>query len=385
MLPPTHPEVLDSDWLPPVPIYRRLELERVYRMLTSEAIQGKPRGAVVRGPPGSGTSTVARLAVRSAVEEHSRTWGPGRTAVIHVRVRFFHGVQSIAASLLEQLEPGLNGRGFHISEIMAGFLRRLQRGGQRAFILLDDVAPGAGDLSPILAPLADPARFLPEGADEPPECVVILAGSLDASSAWTDAARLGWSADRRVDLVEYPPAALASILADRAGRALGRPAPEQWLEAVVRRVERHRLGVSAAMLLLRRELTGPEPVSDYYGAGRGPRPTGPIEPHLIAALERVAEHHHATIAELKQWESELARKEGVAPLPTTTFWRRIVRLESVGVVHRAVRTGGAGGTRSIVELLQPVSALWSASGRPDTPRADAWSSAGSPRSSPTAG
>ncbi|HEV2230654.1 MAG TPA: hypothetical protein VGS18_00500, partial [Thermoplasmata archaeon] len=178
---------------------------------------------------------------------------------------------------------------------------------------------------------------------------------------------------------------LASLLADRSGRALGRPAPEQWFQALLRRVALHRLNASGAMSLLRRELAGADPVVEYFGCDRGPRATGPIEPHLLAALERVAEHHHATIAELKEWESELARKEGVAPLPTTTFWRRIVRLESAGVVHRAVRTGGAGGTRSIVELLQPVSALWNASGRPDTPRADAWSSDASRGSGPAPG
>ena len=82
--------------------------------------------------------------------------------------------------------------------------------------------------------------------------------------------------------------------------------------------------------------------------------------------------------EVREWEARLAREEGVPPMPATTLWRRLLRLEAEGLLRRDVRPGGSGGTRSVLTPLRPL-VEWPATLTRGSPRAAA------PTSSPSWG
>ncbi|HUJ77562.1 MAG TPA: AAA family ATPase [Thermoplasmata archaeon] len=367
MLRPAHPEVLATDWLPPVPLYRRREVEAATDALRSALRGDGPPVTSVVGPSGSGTSTVARLAARAAYEELRRSTG-GNPLLAMVRVRGSHGAWGVATALLYRLDDGFSGRGFRVTEIAAGFLRRLRRDRRPLVLVLDDIAPAVGDLSVLLTALLDPDRFLPEGESGMPPRAAVLAGVPEAAAVWSGLVRHRLPRGTRIDLPPLGPAAIDAIVRDRAARVLGRPVPETDLAELLLGGPDGSLSLAERIERMRRAFRVPAP---------GP-PTAPIpgarapleiEPRLAGPLERLARQRRATIAEMRAWERECAEAEGRPPLPATTFWRRIVRLESEGVVHREVRAGGAGGTRSVVELTRP---LPDGPAPPGTPRAGGW-------------
>ncbi len=357
MLRSAHPEVLHPDWLPPVALDRAREVQRAREHLLAGLGSGRPARLAIVGPTGSGTSTIARLAARAVAEELRRSRADRPPLVSAVRARSVRGVRGIATEILRGIDPGFMGRGFHATEILAGVLRRLRRDQRAVVAVVDDLGPSAGDLTPLLRAFTDPDHFLPEGESGMPPMALVLAGVPEARGTWRAAAARGVGPEDLVELAAYEVGSLERIMKDRAERALGRPPPEGWMDSLTARLAASGRGASHAIELLRRELTRP-PVTPWRAPVPGERTVGPvIEPPLLAALSHAAAKRPATIAEIRRWEREFALREGSRPLPTTTFWRRIVRLESVGVVHREVRAGGAGGTRSLVELLRPISGL----------------------------
>jgi len=366
MLAAVHPEVLASDWLPPVPLFRRGEVRLIADLVRRGWTGDGPRLVALRGPAGSGTSTVARSAVGAAVRDAPAE--PGHLPrSIQVRVRETRGAWGVATLLLRGLEGDFTGRGFHPSEIMAGLLRRLQRDARPTVVVLDDIGPGAGDLGLIFRALTEPHRFLPEG-DAVPRIVTVVAGATEGLGVWAAVRRLPRSAVHQVELGPYPSEVIGSIVADRATRALGRTPPEAWLAQLSRTARDRGYSSTGAVDLLRRSLATPDlaPIAPSPGQRD---PEFSLEPRLLAALQRLERHRRASIAQIRRWEADLATAEGGRPLPATTFWRRIVRLESVGLVHREVRAGGAGGTRSIVELVGPIPESFS---RPETRPTAGW-------------
>ncbi|MGI0132559.1 MAG: hypothetical protein ACREDK_05645 [Thermoplasmata archaeon] len=354
MLRAEHPEVLTAEWIPPVPLGRRVELENLLRLLTPSSERGVT-GAIVLGPPGSGTSTLARLAARRCVDAARRGEGGPPPVVASVRARWCRGPQGLAAAFLQRLDPGFRAPGFPVAEILAGFLRRIRRERRPAIVVLDDIGPGAPDLAGILRALVHPDAFLPEGETGLPSLTVILAGRPDAPGAWERVAASGFPLDRRVVLPPYERRELEEIVRDRAARALGRPAPDEWSTRLADHALREGRGATRAIDLLRRELTGVS--SAAPGSIWGPRGAPPrlgVEMRVLSAVERASRSGYADLAEVRHWEAELARLEGTRPLPATTLWRRMLRLEAAGLVRRNVRPGGCGGTRSTLEILAPL-------------------------------
>jgi AAA ATPase domain len=371
MLAVAHPEVLSPDWLPPVALDRAREVDAARRQVVNALAGGRPPGVVVVGPAGAGTSTVARLAARAALAEVRSAGERSRPLFAAVRATPARGAQRVATDLLRLLDDGFSGRGFRTAEILAGFLRRLRREGRPCVVVVDDVGPGTGDLAGLVRAFTVPDSFLPEGQSGMPPLALVLAGSTEARGLLAETERRGWPVGDRVRLAPYPPGTIERIVRDRTARALGRAPPEPWISRLVARVRDRPGNAVLALDLVRRSLLSPlTPRVESLATGNEML-TERIEPPLLAALARVAPRGQATVAELRQWEAEFAVREGGRPLPTTTFWRRIVRLESVGLVHREVRTGGAGGTRSVIELLRPLSGP---PGRepPGTPPVGAW-------------
>ncbi len=350
-----HPEVLATDWLTPHPIGRQREVEEVVRRLDPPTPVAPPPWMVaVAGPPGSGTSTVARRAAREVVERLRHGPGAREPRLLRVRLAGLKGPHGVASALLRLLDDGFDGRGFPVAEILAGLLRRLRRERQPFVVVLDDAVVGGPELAPVLRALVEPDRFLPEGEAGLPPWWTILAGTPEglaaADRAWRGPSPLG----PHVRLRAYPTEALTAIVRDRAERALGRPAPGALSAAWVARAVEEGGGSRRAVELLRRELLrggGPPRAGFIPRAGE---PTIRIEARVVDAIGRASGGVSALLGDLRRTEAALARSAGVEPLPTTTLWRRIVRLEQAGYVRREVRTGGAGGSRSLVRVLTPI-------------------------------
>src|SRR5690348_12753095 len=114
MLRAVHPEVLTAEWLPPVAIGRRVELEQMHAHLGPGPAMGL-RGALVLGGSGTGTSTVARLAARRCADTLRRDAGGPPPLLVTVRVRWCRGTQGVAGALLQRLDEGFEPRGFPVN------------------------------------------------------------------------------------------------------------------------------------------------------------------------------------------------------------------------------------------------------------------------------
>lgn len=348
----THPEVLADDWLPPVALGREATTREVVRRLGPPQPASPPPWMVaVVGPTGSGSSTVARRAAREVLDRLREVRG-GAARLLAVRVRNLRGPHGVATALLRKMDPGFDGRGFPIAEILAGVLRRLRREGRPAVVLLDDVAVGGPELGPIVRALAAPDRFLPEGETGLPPVWAVLAGTSQGLEGALGG--LGGPPALRpfVELAGYEAGVLRAIVRDRAHRSLGVAPPDALVDRILERAVAEGGGASCAVRLLRHELLGGGAAG---GMGSCRSSLGVrLEPHVVHAIERAARRSTARLGEVRRWEVELARRDGRSPLPTTTLWRRIVRLERAGYVRREIRTGGPGGTLSVLRVLTPI-------------------------------
>jgi AAA ATPase domain len=363
-----HPEVLSPEFVPPTLFGRERELAKLRQMLASDGSRAGSRCALVRGPAGSGTSAVVRLAARRVVEEARGTYGGAAPVYVALRAPAHRGTHGLAAALLRQLDEGFEPKGFHTMEMLAGFLRRLNRQGRSAVVVVDDVGPAGPDLIPFYRAFSRPDRFLPEGDDLRISTWFLLGGRTEAARVWTQAARWGIAGDRRIDLAPYSRAELDALVRDRAQRALGHPPIASVLARVGDRAFADGASAVRGLQLLRRELLGPElRARPLAPATPGSRSLLEIEPHLLDALETSLGDHPSELGALRTEEGRCARVAGRRPLPSTTLWRRLLRLESAGLVRRRVRTGGPGGTRSTLELIRPISEWPVRPGRYDIP------------------
>jgi hypothetical protein len=371
----SHPEVLARDWLPPVVLGREREVAEVVRRLDPPHPRSPPPWIVgLVGPAGSGASVVARRAARE-VADRLRAEGAGAIPrVVGVRTAGLRGTHGVASALLRHLDEGFDGRGFAVAEILAGFLRRLRREGRPTVLVLDDVGIGGPDLTPLLRAVAEPDRFLPEGEFGMPPIWTIVAGTPEGwatlSAGAGDHLRFGPA----VALAPYPLRVLTGMVRDRAERALGHPPVPGLVDRTVERAVAEGGGARRALDLLRRELLG---VAAGPRAGepfRGYRPTlVEVETRVVRAIEAVSHNRAARLGDLRRCEAELARAQGARPLPATTLWRRIVRLERAGYVRREIRPGGTGGTQSVVRVLTPVEEWVTSTRRPEIhPAGGSW-------------
>ncbi len=364
----TYPEVLTSDWLPPTALDRQSEVHSLVRLLGPESPPGgSARIVAVSGPPGSGTSTVARRAARDLVDRVRTTRGGVIPLTVTIRVRWCRGTQGLASALVQRLDEGFHGRGFPVVEILAGFLRRLRRANRAAVIVLEDIDIGGPSIAPVLQAFCTPDRFLPEGESGVPPIWIVLAGAsdvlalLDRELPQLDLPRAS------IRLRPYTAAEIGRIIEERAQRSLGCAPPPELARRVAERAQRDGGGARRAMELLRRELSV---AGSFPPTSMGPLKEGwskgIIEPRVLWALDRACQGASASVADVRAWEARLAREGGCRPLAATTFWRRMIRLEQAGVVRREVRPGGDGGTRTTVRLLVPIEAWAKNRGPADT-------------------
>ena len=354
MLPTPHPEVLAYDWLPPVVLGREVEVAELVRQLDAPRPRAPaPWMAAAVGPRGCGTSAVARRAAREVADRVRASGAVRPPRWIAVRTAQYRGTHGVATALLHAMDDGFDGRGFPVVEILAGFLRRLRREGRSCVLVLDDVVAGGPDLGPILRALGDPDRFLPEGEVGIPPAWTVLAGTPEAVRRAETEIEGRWRIGPFVPLSPYSVRGLRVLLEDRATRALGRPPPVDLMDRLVESTVADGGGATRAIDLLRRALVG----GAHRRLGTSPGPRGgevAIESWVVRAIEEASHGVSAVLGEVRRVEARYARERGVAPLPPTTLWRRIVRLEQAGYLRREVRPGGLGGTRSLLRLVAPV-------------------------------
>jgi len=384
MEPAAHPEVLARDWLPPIVVGRSREVAEAVRKLDPPTpCPPSPWVIAVAGPTGSGTSTVARRAARE-VADRIRASVPGAPPrVLAVRTAFLRGTHGVVTAMLQRLQEGFDGRGFPVLEILAGLLRRLRREGRTTVLVLDDVAMAGPDLSPILRAFADPDRFLPEGESGLPPIFIILAGTTEALDAVARNSGPRLRLAPFVSVAGYGVQDLRSIVVDRCTRALGHPISGSTVDRLVARAVEEGGGAARVLELLRRELLGVT-IREMRSGDVASRLRGvSIEPSVLRAIGEAAQSRPARLGEVRRLEAELARAEGARPLPTTTLWRRIVQLEQVGYVRREIRTGGSGGTVSLLRVLTPVDEWVTTNHRPGSrPGCERWDGSGSGEARP---
>lgn len=341
-----HVESLANEWIPSEPVGRQEPLARIERLLRSAPERLIPRAAVL-APPGAGSSLLVRLSARRFCD---RLGGSApRPRILAVRVQGCRGSVGVASELLRSYDPGFSGRGFSTAEVMAGFLRRMIRDGRGAVVVLDDIGPAAPDLTGILRALLAPDQFLPEGAPRLPPFAILLAVHSNAKAAVETLAQLGLVPQSAIEIPAYTDAQLTELLAERAQRALGRAADPAWLDRLAAQVRAEGGGAVRAIELLRTCLAPPTlRHSPFVPARNGPK--WEVEPRLVSALQEACRSGPAEVKSIRKWERTIAESEKAHPLPLTTLWRRLVRLEELGLLSRQVRPGGPGGTRSMIVL-----------------------------------
>jgi hypothetical protein len=356
MFPVAHCEVLAEDWLPPVVLGREAQVLELVRQLDAPRPRAPPPWMVaVVGPRGCGTSSVARRAARE-VADRVRSSSPGPPPRwVAIRTARYRGTHGVACALLRTIDDGFDGRGFPIAEVLAGFLRRLRREARPCVLVLDDVRVGGPDLAPIVRAIGEPDRFLPEGENGLPSLWTVLAGSPEPIQRIERELRGRWRIGPFLRLGPYDAHAVRALLADRAARALGMPPAPDLVGPIVETVIAEGGGAARAIDLLRRSLIATTSRARPPPGARFRRDSAlPIESRVVRAIEEAARISPASLGEVRRSEARLARAEGVSPLPPTTLWRRIVRLEQAGYLRREVRPGGVGGTRSLLRVLAPV-------------------------------
>jgi hypothetical protein len=380
MQPTAHSEVLAQDWLPPVVLGRAREVDEVVRRLDPPNPHAPgPWVVAVTGPVGSGTSTIARRAAREVADRVRAAGGEPFPRLLAVRTPFLRGAHGVATALLQRFDEGFDGRGFPVPEILAGLLRRLRRDGRPTVVVLDDVGVGGPDLVPVLRAFAEPDPFLPEGEGGLPPLWTVLAGTPEGLGSLERAVGARFPIGPFVRVGPYEPSALRSIVHDRAERAFGHPPPPALVERVVARAVEDGGGARRAVDLLRREILGMTFHEIRDGVPSARLQGISVEPSVVRAIGVASQGRAARLGEVKRLEAMLARAQGARPLPTTTLWRRIVRLEQAGYVRREIRPGGSGGTLSLVRVLTPIDEWVTTVHRPESrPDAGPWTACASP-------
>ncbi len=349
-----HPEALVEQWVPPVAIGRSREIEAaVLGAESSREGPSRPGLAVVTGPPGSGSSVVARWAARR-LADRCRALAPGGAArIVHVPTRLYRSPHGIACALVRSYDAGLDGRGFPWGDLLAGFLRRIRRDGQPTVTVLDDLRLAGPDLLRLIRALGEPDRFLPEGDPGLPPFYTILTGTPEGLRLRDREGAGRWARAATVELAPYPEERLREIVADRMVRATDRAAVLSTAARIAHQSFLEAGGARRAIDLLRREFG----IRETVRAPEDPDASVPartIEPHLWQALVSALADGSCDVGELHRWEILCAQRAHRPPLATTTFWRRMVDLERRGWIRREVRCGGIGGSRTRLVVRRPV-------------------------------
>ncbi len=296
-------------------------------------------------------------------------------------------------ALFRGLDPAFNAQGAATEHLTLLWLRRMRSEGGTFQIWLDNFPGSWHALARFLPPLLDPRQILPEGVAGLPGFTVVLSGEGPARP---------WE-----DLPGNPPAMAApawsrpelELLARRvlAGPGAGAPDPKASGRLVELLLTQDR-GVSPLPEILSRAR------SHARDAGRAEleaedletprqvpwrlRQSRSFDALLLGFLRETAKEAPLALSDLTRGLRGRCAALGIPAPSVARLWRRLRRLETLGLLSREIRVGGPGGTRSLLTLCYPggpaesagasVASPWDgrtgglALGRPPTPGREEW-------------
>lgn len=316
-----------------------------------------PSCVIVHGPRGCGTSTYASSLARLARGRWQARPSRRPPVTLTVDLRIHRSGHQIIGALYHALDPSFDARGCSTEHLTLLFLRRLRTEGRPSVIWFDNMPGRPGDLFRVLRPILSPHDLLPEGLDDHPGYVVLVSGETDsarelrAGCAPTESVRLGApdyetlraSLTRRATAAfqRTPPSGVITKMTDMLAAAGGGYSREgELLRAAAHNAEGRRAEV----------LT----VEDVHPLTPDPLHLGDparLDACVLASLRDLEEASQGVaIARLRGRLHTVCLEEGL-PVPNASrLWRRVVRLETAGYLHREVRLGGAGGTQTRLHL-----------------------------------
>ncbi len=345
-----NPSALERSWTPPVLVGRDEDLTQLEAQVLSGLTPGGRVAASISGPHGSGTSTVASHLVATAKDRLARPVAKGAPFVIQVDTSAHRSPSALVTALFREIDPSYDGRGASAEFSLPLFLRRLRTLGRPVILVLDQLGAKA-DLTRVVRPLAQPGRLMPEGPEGLPIMLVIAAGQRDPFPEDTEAVRT------RLTPLDHRDLCRAIVI--RANLAFQQPPSQDVVEAIARLSVAQGWGLSMIGELLaeagrRAEARGGlrlEPV-DVALPAHVPRHGADAEGFGAAILEVLREvRGPIMVGELRRQVEARCAELGLRSPTQARLWRPLVVLERKGVVGRAVRMGGTGGSRTVVALM----------------------------------
>lgn len=337
------------------PTFRTSLVQEGLELLRRPPVDGRPNALAVLGPRGAGTSYLAAHILgaldRAGVAETS--FPAPRT--LRVDLRGIRGGHPVLEALFRGLEPTFNAQGAATEHLTLLWLRRMRSEARPFRIWLDNLQGPCNGLARFLRPLLDPAQILPEGVGGLPPFTVVLSGEGPAGP-WQDLP----GQPPVLSVPSWTPPELEALARELlSGPGRGDPDPK---------------GVDRLAGLLLTGGRGVSPLPEILSrahhqarsAGRSELRADDLEPPYQAPWRlRQARSFDALLLDF------LRETAGAAPLPLSDLtrglrgrcanlgipvpsvarlWRRLRRLEALGLLHRETRVGGPGGTRSLLTI-----------------------------------
>ena len=345
-------------WPNPSPLRADL-VERALALLGRTPNGGRPNALAILGPRGTGTSHIARASLESLA---AGTVAPSSPQTLRVDLRGVRGGHPAIQALFRNLDPAFNAQGAATEHLTLLWLRRMRSEGRPFQIWLDNFSGSWPALARFLPPLLDPRQILPEGVAGLPRYVVVVSGE-GPSRPWED-------------LPGNPPAlsvppwerseleALSRRVLAGPGRKAADPRAVDRLVGLLLTEDRGLSSLSeilsraraAAREAGRTELRAEDLETPHQVPWRL-RQARSFDAFLLGLLKEMSTGAPLPLSALTRGLRGRCASLGV-PVPSVArLWRRLRRLETLGLVSREIRVGGPGGTRSLLSLHDPADRL----------------------------
>lgn len=344
--------VLEPGWASPRLLGQDELLGRLRTSVLSGLIPGRHVAVSLSGPKGSGSSSAARWLVDTTQAQLARPGTKGTPLLLQVDASTCRTPSALVTALFRQIDPEIQARGASTEFLTTLLLRRIRTVGRPAIIWIDQVPAKPAELGRVLGGLADPARTLPEGSDGLPTLLVVASGASDPIPEEVEATRL--------TLPSVRGQLLHQVIIQRANLAFQAPPSPGAVAAIADLSVAHGWGLSMVGDLLREAGRRAEArggrwleAEDVALPATLPRHGANAEGFGQAILEvlRTAKGG-LTAGELRRRVAEACTSSGMRAPTQARLWRHLVGLEKKGLVHRDIRLGGTGGSRTLVSLTQ---------------------------------